>query len=364
MRALRRMLNRLSPLRGLNHMRRTPRLLAHRRSWTASRLLCCALATQTLRCSPAAEEPTIVDGHSGPAREASVDVPLASEREASPPPVAEPTEPSRDAAESPPTAVDAAHPPAIEASIEAALPAQTMDAAASPDATPSSGSACPSHAQVCDDFEDGNLDGWTKLESGGTFTIDGTHVVSGKNALSLSIPAGKAGGFLERTGAPLFPLPNSAMFGRVMVYFDSVVDGHSDIVRGAPKGGGTPWYNVGEQHGQILLNYYAGAAADCWARPSPSKAVPARKWMCWEWSFDGAKNEMQFFMDGQLLRKVSAKGDGCLQNSGATWTAPKFESLRIGEYVAEISSTPTRIWLDDIAVSTTERVACPAQPAP
>jgi len=225
--------------------------------------------------------------------------------------------------------------------------------------TTTSPALCPASALVCDDFEDGNLDGWTTLPSGGTITVDTTHARSGTSALSINIPGNQRGGFIERKGAPLFPLPAGQLFGRVMVYFDSVPDGHSDIVRGAPVGGSTPWYNVGEQHGEILLNYYNGAASDCWARPSPGRRVPIQTWMCWEWIFDSTRNEMQFFIDGVLSRRVTGTGDGCLSNPAQTWFAPTFGSLRLGEYIAEISATPTRIWLDDVALGTTGRLGCP-----
>ena len=72
---------------------------------------------------------------------------------------------------------------------------------------------CPPMALVCDDFEDGNLDGWNKLESGGALVIDAAHASSGKSALSIVIPGNQRGGFLERKGAPLFPLPNNTISG-------------------------------------------------------------------------------------------------------------------------------------------------------
>ena len=221
---------------------------------------------------------------------------------------------------------------------------------------------CPPTALVCDDFEDGNLTGWTALPAGGTITVDTTHARSGRSALSINIPANQRGGFIERTGSPLFPLPAGQLFGRIMVYFDSVPDGHSDIVRGAPVGGNIPWYNVGGQHGEILLNYYNGAASDCWARPSPGRPVPIATWTCWEWSFDSTRNQMQFWIDGALSRQVNAVGDGCLTNPGQTWLAPQFGSIRIGEYIAEISAIPTRIWIDDVAIGNQGRLGCPPAP--
>lgn len=221
---------------------------------------------------------------------------------------------------------------------------------------------CPSNAQLCDDFENGSLDDWNKLETGGTITLDSSHAFSGSAALSVQTPSNQRGGFIERAGAPLFPLPNGAFWGRLMVYFDSVPDGHSDLVRGAPAGGGVPWYNVGEQHGEILLNYYNNAPSDCWARPSPGKPVPSGTWMCWEWSFDNTTNEEVFWIDGQLSRRVSAVGDGCVTGGNQVWGAPEFGSLRLGEYIAQPSNVPTELWIDAVAVGTAGRLGCPGAP--
>ena len=222
------------------------------------------------------------------------------------------------------------------------------------------GALCPTNALFCDDFEDGNLDGWTKSESGGTLVVTPTRPSHGANSLQIDVPAMQYGGALIRRGAPLFPLPNARMWGRLMIYFDTIADGHTDIIRGAATNGNTPQYNVGEQHGEILLNYYAGAASDCWARPRPSKVVPLKTWMCWEWSFDGTANQMQFYIDGTLSRQVDGTGDGCLSNPTQTWTAPTFAELRIGEYIAERSPAAQRIFIDDIAVGTQDRIVCPA----
>lgn len=221
--------------------------------------------------------------------------------------------------------------------------------------------SCPANALFCDDFEDGNLEGWKKKEAGGTLKVDTQEASSGTHALSIDIPANKQGGFLELSGAPLFPLPNKLIWGRAMVYFDTAPDGHTDIFRGAAADGQIPWYNVGEQHGEILLNYYNGSAEDCWARPKPGKVVPLKTWMCWEFSFDGNADELQFFIDGELSRKVTKMGDGCGQGT-PTWVAPTFASLQVGEYIAQVSNMPSKMYIDDVAVGTASRLGCPAKP--
>lgn len=219
---------------------------------------------------------------------------------------------------------------------------------------------CPAHAQLCLDFEGGAFAGWNKKESGGTISVDKTHVSHGAQALLISVPTGQAGGLIENHGAPLFPLPEKQLWGRMMVYFEGVPDGHTDLARGNGGNGG-PNYNIGEQHDSIMLNYYAGSSAtDCWARPKPEKKVPDKTWMCWEWRFDSAKNQMDFWMDGTLLRSVDKNGDGCLTGNGAWQAPPTFESISVGELVAERSnSTAYKAWIDDVAVSNSARVGCP-----
>ena len=222
------------------------------------------------------------------------------------------------------------------------------------------GGLCPAHAQLCLDFEDGTYTGWTK--SGNTLVVDETRHSHGTKALHISVAVNASGGMLVNQGAPLFPLPQKQLWGRMMVYFDGVPDGHTDMANA--KGQGPANYNIGEQHDSIMLNYYAGSpATDCWARPKPEKKVPDKTWMCWEWRFDSANNELDYWMDGVLLRSVKGTGDGCLQGN-VTWQAPAaFESLSIGERVAEKSTTTAyQAWIDDVAISNSARVGCPPAP--
>jgi len=224
----------------------------------------------------------------------------------------------------------------------------------------SSGALCPPSALVCEDFEDGTADGWSALVSG--MTINGTHASSGTKALSLNIPENQRGGFISYKGAPLFPLLNKTMWGRVMVWFDSISDGHTDIVRGQAASGGNPSYNVAEQHGAYMMNYYNGSSAtDCWKRPkAPTPTmVPLGKWQCWEWSFNAGTNDFQFFVDGTLYVHVAMTGDGCLTGNGP-WVAPTdFGLVSVGATIAETRPTVMQIWIDDIAIGTQERIGCP-----
>jgi len=223
-----------------------------------------------------------------------------------------------------------------------------------------SSAVCPPAALVCEDFEDGQAQGWSALTT--TMTISTQHATSGTSSVLVNVPGGQAGGFISRKGAPLFPLVNKTMWGRVMVWFDVVADGHTDIVRGQSANGGNPSYNLAEQHGAYMLNYYNGSqATDCWARPkAPTPTtLPIGKWSCWEWKFDAGTNNMQFFVDGTLYRAVNMTGDGCLTGNGP-WVAPSdFGTVSVGANIAE-RGEPMKMWFDDIAIGSQERIGCPA----
>jgi hypothetical protein len=251
------------------------------------------------------------------------------------------------------------------ASAVAGLGGAAGDAAAAgaPDNAPSGAagmrsSNCPTSAQWCLDFEDGGFDGWLKKESGGTIAVDTTLAHGGVRSLAIHTPAGKRGAHLEASGAPLFPLPTGKLWGRMMVYVDGVPDGHTNFASGSGMGGGS--YNVSEQHGSFMMSYYAGSAAtDCWARPKAGVKVPSRRWSCWEWSFDGEHNQLQYWLDGSLLVTVDGTGDGCLSGNGV-WKAPsEFQTLQIGEEIQQPGAGESSVWIDDVAVSNVERLGCP-----
>ena len=147
-----------------------------------------------------------------------------------------------------------------------------------------------------------------------------------------------------------------------MVWFDAVADGHTDIVRGQAASGGNPAYNVAEQHGVYMMNYYNGSSAtDCWARPkAPTPTMVAKgKWMCWEWKFDAGNDFMQFFVNGALYREVNKTGDGCLTCNGEWFAPADFGMVSIGSQIAE-KGTAHKMWFDDIAIGTAARIGCPA----
>jgi hypothetical protein len=98
---------------------------------------------------------------------------------------------------------------------------------------------------------------------------------------------------------------------------------------------------------------------DC-GKSGPS-GYPEKKWVCIEWRFDGPRNEMHYWLDGQAQTGVDVVGigGGCVTAPpGGIWQAPRFDKLMVGWY-AQPFNQPIDLWIDDIAVGT-ERLGCPA----
>jgi hypothetical protein len=237
---------------------------------------------------------------------------------------------------------------------------------------------CPGGALLCDDFEkyitpaDLAL-GWKATASGGaTITVDATRTWKGTKSLHIKGAAGTPSAVIVKEGAPLFPIPGNVMFGRVMLWLTGTPGGsyHWNSIQAAGViTASNQWgkYGWGGQFGKVLAGYTvrqnaAGSAiVDC-SKPS-AMAFPAQKWVCVEWAFDGTKNEMHMWFDGQLLADADIVGTGtrCVAGGdiGKPWAAPVFSNLTIGWQQYQASSGPLELWLDDLVVDKA-RIGCPA----
>lgn len=248
-----------------------------------------------------------------------------------------------------------------------------------------SGDPC-ARAVFCDDFEDGTASSppaapWT-VQRGGSATavLDGMHRVSGAQAVKVSVPTGPGRAFIALANAPVFPVTGNAFFGRVMVWLDAAPTAavHWTIVEATgliPSQTYHAAYRLGGQHpimnggsfagSQLMANYETpdsysgnGPGSDCW-RHATSIVLPTARFSCVEWSYDGPNNAITMWLDGTQVLSVRGTGDGCVnQTASYPWTAPAFDTLRLGWESYQTDGART-LWLDDVAIST-ERVGCPS----
>jgi len=82
--------------------------------------------------------------------------------------------------------------------------------------------------------------------------------------------------------------------------------------------------------------------------------------VCAEWEFNGAGNEMHYWLDGvaQTAVDIVKTDSSCVTAPpGNLWQAPTFDKLMLGWY-SQAFNMPVELWMDDIVVST-DRVGCP-----
>lgn len=245
-------------------------------------------------------------------------------------------------------------------------------------------------ALFCDDFEAHTAGSppsgkWTVGQNKGTVAVDTTRAFSGKNAVRLGTNAasGYKSAMMRYKDAAVLPTAANVIYGRMMFWLDSapMTSVHWTFIQGQGKVPGQSYsalYRYGGQHpvmdngnfvgNQLMANYDTpdsygnppvGPGSDCWLH-SDKVVVPVGKWSCVEWKFDGANNEMQYWMDGAAVTSLTmvGQGQGCVnQNASFPWTAPAFERMDLGWESYQDDSERT-IWIDDVVLSE-QPIGCP-----
>jgi polysaccharide lyase-like protein len=248
----------------------------------------------------------------------------------------------------------------------------------------------------CDDFEafaagTPPSGAWTASQNNGTVSVDTTRAFRGSQSVKASTLATSETmatykvALIGLTGAPVVPVPNEAVYGRMMFYLESAPSTNVhwtfiDATGTVPGQDYSATYRYGGQlpitdgatvGSQLMANYDTtdfygtpprGPQTDCYQH-ADEKVVPVGRWACAQWFFDGPNAQMRFWLDGQELTDlhVDGTGEGCVaQDPAYTWTAPTFTRLDVGweSYQADEARS---IWIDDVVLSSTA-VSCPAAP--
>jgi hypothetical protein len=245
------------------------------------------------------------------------------------------------------TTPDAAAPES-DAAVDAA-PMTTSDGAA-----PSAGCT----AKFCDDFESYTpgmqpAGGWTvHLENKGALASDDKKAFSGARSVRFTHQGAPAAMFLELK-APVLPMAGNVVYGRLMYYLTKSPSGtysHFEIVRGTgplPTGTEGAQLNTGAENGKVVINYEPG---DC--TKYSKVAFPEKQWACYQFRFDGTKNDVHMWINGTSVDDVP------VAPAGTCWKAPTaVDTLHIG-WESYHGTMPVELWIDDVAVSD-QPIPCP-----
>lgn len=247
-------------------------------------------------------------------------------------------------------------------------------------------------ALFCDDFESltagvAPSGAWTTNPNNGTVTVDTTRAFRGTQSVKASTVPTVDGqptykqAFMGLSGAPVVPVPNQSIYGRMMFFLESAptTSVHWTIADATGTVPGQVYHSTYRYGGQLpvaggsqlMANYDTtdfyqtppvGPQTDCYQH-ADGKVVPVGQWSCAQWFFDGPNATMRFWLDGEELPDltVTRTGEGCVAGAmDQTWVAPTFESLHVGweSYQADDARS---IWIDDVVFSSTP-IGCPGAP--
>ena len=210
--------------------------------------------------------------------------------------------------------------------------------------------------------------------------LDGTHKISGANALHVHIDnAVTAGGRLFSDGAqPIFASKPTHVYGRMMMYIDpngtSVhwtffgVSGNAEpaspavgrtasyIMSSLPKGGVNTYSFVYGLQALGPDGYHDCSSQSATAMPST--------WACISFEMDLADAEAGYVQgwrgDAHLCPSTIMRR-GCVASTAVTspWYGPSIAQFFVGAWSFHAMNAPLDVWLDDVVVDT-KPVSCPA----
>jgi hypothetical protein len=199
------------------------------------------------------------------------------------------------------------------------------------------GSADCKSFKLCDDFETDapgmGASPWKVSQgSGYTVAVDTAQHHSGMKSVHIMAPTGTGTGAL--TESKTFPATD--FWGRAWMRFKAASGGHQMFVAVNVQGDqyrlfntlGTDTFRTNEQKGDAF--YDSGTK------------IPMETWFCFEWHI--AASGASIYLDGMEMTKAKPTG----------WTVPSMSSLQIGYQRFQAGTSAGEIWLDDIAINTTQ----------
>jgi hypothetical protein len=217
------------------------------------------------------------------------------------------------------------------------------------------------------------------LQTGATMDLDGTHKVSGVDALHVHIDnTVTAGGRLFADGAqPIFATMPTHVYGRMMMYIDpngtsihwtffgvngpaeasspAVGRNASYIMSSLPKNGVNTYSFVYGLSSTATDGYH-----DCSQQSATS--MPTAAWSCVSFEMDSVARKLRMYKDGAAtpILSIDDHGTGCVPPTAVAspWYGPSITQLFVGAWSFHPMNAPLDVWIDDVVVDT-KPVTCP-----
>jgi hypothetical protein len=248
------------------------------------------------------------------------------------------------------------------------------------------GAAYAGDVLFSDDFEShaaGELPGapWSEatFKTGAVIKVDAEHAFSGKQALHILTPRGAKyrRGYLAIHLKNPVPDAQPGMYGRARVFLDAAPIALADappvqwtLLQGEGRSADDRYNSIyrlgveGKDGLSLMANFETTPPVTTDCKVKSARALPPGRWTCVEWHLKAASNEMQFWLDGREVVRVSGRARSANACRGddleGEWRAPpKFDSFYIGLERYADSANDQNLWIDDVALSA-QRIGCSA----
>ncbi len=220
---------------------------------------------------------------------------------------------------------------------------------------------------LSEDFETANLNTsvWKWVHETAIYAVDTTRFHRGRASLKITTSNLNKNpwnhGFIETLRT--FPLANKSLFMRAFIYLDSPMpDRHFTVVTAksserAPTAGTWDYkINVLPSGASALWRYlwaYGSVGTGQYIDSSSADGPQGGRWACWEWEFDGANRELNFWYNDTSVPNFTA-------NIESKWEIPKNVSVQFGFRTSHRESygdAGYTLWIDDIAIND-KKIGC------
>jgi len=221
------------------------------------------------------------------------------------------------------------------------------------------------------------------LAQASTMNLDGTHKMSGSNALHVHLEntVASGGGRLFADGAqPIFASKPTHIYGRMMMYIDpngtSVhwtffgVNGNAEP--GSPVAGRNAQYIMSSlpKAGVNTYSFVYGLqpmGADTVYRDCSQQSTTSMPstWACISFEMDSVARKLRMYKDGAVdpILSIDDHGKACVAPTmvaSTPWYGPAITQLFVGAWTFHQMNGPLDVWIDDLVVDT-KPVSCPPQ---
>jgi len=215
------------------------------------------------------------------------------------------------------------------------------------------------------------------LQTGATMELDGTHKISGENALHVHIDNGvTAGGRLFSDGAqPIFATKPTHVYGRLKMYIDpngtsihwTFFGVNGDAESSSPVTGRNAQYLLSSlpKNNVNTYSFVYGLSAqgadgfhDC---SSQSNTSMPSDWACIAFDLDSVTRKLRLYKDAATapILSLDDHGTACVAPTAVAspWYGPAVTQLFVGAWSFHAMNAPLDVWIDDLVVDT-KPVSC------